>query len=113
MFYDIYKKICEENGEKPFSLPLKLGAKSNSVVAQWQKGSIPRADMLQKIADYFGVPVGYLFSDDLTEDPRAYPDASQESKLSEQIPGYDELSEENKTKAREYIALLLNSQHSE
>lgn len=60
MFYDIYKKLCEEHGESPYALPLKLGAKSNSIVAQWKKGSIPRPDMLKKIADYFGVTSGYL-----------------------------------------------------
>ena len=60
MFYDIYIRLCEENGEKPYSLPIKLGARSNSVVAQWRAGSIPRTEMLNKIADYFNVSVGYL-----------------------------------------------------
>lgn len=60
MFYDIYKKLCEDNGEKPYQLPLKLGAKSNSVVAQWKNGSLPRPEMIQKIADYFNVSVEYL-----------------------------------------------------
>lgn len=60
MFYDIYKKLCDENGEKPYQLPLKLGAKSNSMVAQWKKGSLPRPEMLQKIADHFKVTVGFL-----------------------------------------------------
>lgn len=60
MFYDVYERLCKEKGEKPYALPLKLGAKSNSMVAQWQKGSVPRIEMLQKIADYFDVSVGYL-----------------------------------------------------
>lgn len=60
VFYDIYKKLCEDNGEKPYQLPLKLGAKSNSVVAQWKNGSLPRPEMIQKIADYFNVSVEYL-----------------------------------------------------
>ena len=60
MFYAIYKKLCDENGEKPYQLPMKLGAKSNSMVAQWKKGSLPRPEMLQKIADHFHVSVGYL-----------------------------------------------------
>ncbi len=60
MFYDVYERLCKEKGEKPYALPMKLGAKSNSMVAQWQKGSVPRIDMLQKIADYFDVSVGYL-----------------------------------------------------
>ena len=68
MFYEIYEKLCSENGEKPYQLPLKLGAKSNSVVAQWQKGSVPRGAMLQKIANHFNVTVEYLLTgDDKTE----------------------------------------------
>ena len=72
MFYDIYKKLCEENGEKPYQLPLKLGAKSNSMVAQWKNGSVPRSQMLQKIADYFHVSVGYLIDGD-TEQTTTFP----------------------------------------
>ena len=60
VFYDIYERLCNERGEKPYQLPIKLGAKSNSVVAQWKKGSLPRPEMLQKIADFFGVSVSYL-----------------------------------------------------
>lgn len=60
MFFDVYEKLCAEHNEKPYSLPLKLGAKSNSVVAQWKAGSLPRPEMLQKIADYFHVSVPYL-----------------------------------------------------
>lgn len=69
MFYDIYERLCNERGEKPYQLPMKLGAKSNSVVAQWKKGSLPRPEMLQKIADFFGVSVSYLmFGDDVQKE---------------------------------------------
>lgn len=60
MFFDNYKRLCELNNEKPYSLPLKLGAKSNSMVAQWKKGSTPRPEMLQLIADYFNVSTNEL-----------------------------------------------------
>ena len=60
MFFEIYERLCNEHNEKPYLLPMKLGAKSNSIVAQWKNGSVPRSAMLQKIADYFGVSVAYL-----------------------------------------------------
>lgn len=69
MFYDTYKRLCDEHNEKPFQLAVKLGMKSNSAVAQWQKGSLPRPAMMQKIAAYFGVPVSYLLSDGDDKDP--------------------------------------------
>ena len=62
MFYDRYIELCQQNNEKPYKLAVKLGAKSNSVVAQWKKGSAPRAELLHKIAEYFGVTVGYLLA---------------------------------------------------
>lgn len=64
MFYDVYLKLCEERGEKPYQLALKLGASSNSIVYQWSKGSKPRSDMMMKLAEYFDVPVAYLLTGD-------------------------------------------------
>lgn len=64
MFYDVYMKLCEEHGEKPYQLALKLGAKSNSVVWQWSKGSKPRGEMMMNIAKHFNVPVAYLLTED-------------------------------------------------
>lgn len=62
MFYDTYLKLCQEKKEKPYSLPMKLGAKANACVDQWKKGSTPRQPMLGKIADYFGVSIDYLLT---------------------------------------------------
>lgn len=106
MFYERYLKLCEKTGDKPYSLPLKLGAKSNSIVDQWKKGSLPRSEMLQKIADYFEVSVGYLMGYEDEKKPAVDFD-------SELIPGYSDLSEENKAKTREYIALLLGAQQKD
>ena len=64
VFYDVYMKLCEERGEKPYPLAIALGAKSNSVVWQWSKGSKPRSDMMMRIADHFNVPVAYLLTGD-------------------------------------------------
>ena len=68
VFYDVYMALCAEKGEKPYQLAIELGLKSNSAVAQWAKGSVPRPAMLEKIADHFGVSVGYLLTGE-TEDP--------------------------------------------
>ena len=65
---DVYMALCAEKGEKPYQLAIELGLKSNSAVAQWAKGSVPRPAMLEKIADHFGVSVGYLLTGE-TEDP--------------------------------------------
>lgn len=60
MFFENYERLCEERGERPYSLAVQLGAKNNAVVAQWKKGSVPRKAMLEKIAEHFGISVSEL-----------------------------------------------------
>lgn len=102
MFYDIYEQLCNEFGEKPYSLPVKLGAKSNSVVAQWRKGSIPRSDMLNKIANYFGVSVGYLLGkeDKKNDAPSEDDKASIRNRINFKM---DQMSEEQLGRLLEFL----------
>ncbi len=62
MFYDVYAELCRKTGEKPYVVASMVGAKSNSSVASWQRGSIPRQPILQRIADHFGVSIDYLLT---------------------------------------------------
>lgn len=66
MFYDNYVAICKQHGKKPSPVAVELGLNSSNV-AQWKKGSTPRPQVLQKIADYFGVSVGYLLGYEQSE----------------------------------------------
>lgn len=86
MFYEVYEKLCAEHGETPFGLPPKLGIGKNSIVANWQKGAIPRAKTLQTLADYFGVSIAYLLGEE--QEPQA-----QQKKP---VPNWDELSDSHK-----------------
>lgn len=68
MFYDVYERLCYQHGEKPYSLPVKLGLmKKNTAIANWKNGSTPRANTVQALAEYFGVSVPYLL--DMQEKP--------------------------------------------
>lgn len=106
MFFETYKDLCKKHGEKPYGLPVKLGAKSNSIVAQWKSGSLPRPEMLQSIADYFGVSVGYLIDGDEKK-----PATQQSGELSK--TRYDLLTPENKKAIDLLIERLLASQSPE
>lgn len=64
MFYEKYMKLCQAAGKRPYAVSKELGL-SSSNVAQWQKGSTPRPQVLQRIADYFGVPVSYFYESDI------------------------------------------------
>lgn len=78
MFYDQFKKLCDERGEKPTPVAKSLGC-SSSNVAMWKKGSVPRTAVLNKVADYFGVTTQYLL---FGEETKNTPAVSGEGSLS-------------------------------
>lgn len=59
-----------------------------SSYAEWEKGTIPRADVLYKIAIYYKVPIGYFFEDsenpeiDKAEDDKIYLKELRDIKIS-------------------------------
>lgn len=59
MFYERFIELCKKSGVKPTPLVLSMGL-SSSNVSQWKKGSTPRPEVLQELANYFGVSVSYL-----------------------------------------------------
>ncbi len=63
MYYDMFKKLCEEKNVKPSNVSKATGIPT-STLTNWKKGKFtPKIDKLQKIADYFNVPLSYLTSD--------------------------------------------------
>ena len=69
MFYDTYCKLCEENGLTPSGAATKIGFNRASVTVWKNTGRAPKQDLLLKIADYFGVTVGYLLGTESPEKP--------------------------------------------
>lgn len=68
MFYDIFKKLCDDNNTTPNAVCLKLGF-SNATAPYWKKsGGTPKLDALEKIASYFDVSVDFLLGKE-TEKP--------------------------------------------
>lgn len=109
MFYDVYVKLCEEHGEKPYSVPYKLGWSNNSIVKQWSLGSTPRKDKLVQIANYFNVPVAYLLTEDesLLETKKPATEVTGEDEVTNEILGLlGDLDQEAKRKAKDYIQYL-------
>lgn len=62
MFYEIYKKLCDTIGKSPTGAALEMGISKGTVSFWKNKGSVPNADTLQRIADYFGVSTDYLLN---------------------------------------------------
>ncbi|MGY3767072.1 helix-turn-helix domain-containing protein [Vagococcus vulneris] len=58
MLFDRVKELSEKRGKNVKEVALELGFSENYFYS-WKKSS-PKADMLQKVADYFDVSVDYL-----------------------------------------------------
>ena len=58
--YEIFEKLMKEKGVRAADVAKATGIAPQTLSA-WKKGeSNPKNDKLQKIADYFGVPIDYL-----------------------------------------------------
>jgi transcriptional regulator with XRE-family HTH domain len=56
MFFQNFLRLCNSVNKKPSSVALDLGI-AKSTVSRWKEGSAPHPATLQKLADYFNVPV--------------------------------------------------------
>lgn len=64
MFYDVFSKLCDLKGVSCKRAAMEIGL-SNSIAAKWKRtGGTPNGETLSKIADYFGVTVGYLLGEE-------------------------------------------------
>lgn len=61
MLYDNFNALCTEKGTTPTKFTTEVLKLSSSKVTAWKNGSIPKYEILQTIADYFHVSVGFLF----------------------------------------------------
>lgn len=61
MFYDVFNKLCAKINTTPTAFTRDVLGLSTSKVTAWKKGSIPKYEILQQIADVFNVSVGELF----------------------------------------------------
>ena len=67
VFYYNYVALCNSIEKSPSAVAEEMGFQ-RSVVTRWRHGTVPRQATLQRIADYFGVTVDDLTSEqDITE----------------------------------------------
>ena len=58
-----FKRICQEKGTSPTRVVLELGLSSNKV-ARWNKGAIPKGDVMVKLAEKLECSVMDFFADE-------------------------------------------------
>ena len=70
--YEIFAKLMKANGCTAYQVSKATGI-AQSTLSDWKSGkSVPKADKLQKIADFFGVPVEYLMTGEEKKDGPKY-----------------------------------------
>ena len=76
--YEIFVQLLDRTGKKASDVAKATGIPS-STFSDWKKGkSSPKAEKLQKIADYFGVSVDYLMTGKDVDSPKPQLNAKDE-----------------------------------
>lgn len=58
--YNKYEKLLKDSGKTSYQVSKDTGI-AQSTISEWKSGrSKPKADKLQKLADYFKVPITYF-----------------------------------------------------
>lgn len=95
MFWTIFYDECQRQGTSPNAVCDAIGL-SNSTATGWKKGTMPKGDVLAKIADYLNVSVDYL----LGRDEKSAPNDDVRSAI------IDKVSNMSDAQAEKLLALL-------
>ncbi len=80
MLYEKFEKLINERGIKTADVAEATGIKKPTFTA-WKNGKYtPKADKIQKIADYLEVPMSYFY-----EEPEQYYNNEETAKLAEEM----------------------------
>lgn len=66
MFWNAFFDECKRQKTSPNAVCKAIGL-SNAVATGWKNGTLPKADILCKLADYLNVSVDYLLDRELHE----------------------------------------------
>lgn len=62
--YEKFEELCGKNNATPYQVSVATGV-ATSTLTMWKKGKyIPKADKVQKIANFFKVPLSYFMGDE-------------------------------------------------
>lgn len=69
MFWNTFYELCRKNNTYPLTVVKETGIATGSIT-KWKNGTVPSGATLQKLADYFAVPVDYLLGRENVPVPR-------------------------------------------
>lgn len=104
--YEIYQKLLESKGLKNSDVSKATGV-SNMTLSDWKNGkSTPKADKLQKIADFFDVSIDFLITGEEQENYYVNDDARELAEFLHKNPEYKVLFNASRNVKREDIEFV-------
>lgn len=104
MFWENFLELCKKNNITPNGLAKKLSISSGAVTA-WKNGRVPKWQTLSLLAEYFGISVEELISEQKETPPEEIPAGLDELSI-KIINRLLELSDEQKIQALTYMEFL-------
>ena len=108
MFWDVFYKLCRDNGIFPNNVAKEIGVSSGSITS-WKRGTVPQGATLQKIASYFNVTMDYLLGNAPAPAEEKSPAADLNQQLAELWGQLDEAGQEEAIRYLEYLRSRRNS----
>ena len=106
MFWERFYSLCQSIGKKPNPVGAELGV-SSGAITNWKNGTIPPAETLLSIADYFNVSVDYLLGK--SEEQKNEPPLSLTKEEATLLELYRALNEPGQQKLLDYSHDLVSN----
>ena len=103
MFWNTFFDECKRQGTSPNAVCKEIGL-SNAVATGWKNGTMPKADILCKLADHLNVSIDYLLDRESTDSVTIY-----DPELIEILKKSRQLSKSQLLKLDGYIDSLLKA----
>lgn len=102
MFFEIFSRLCKEAGVSVYRVCTEVGL-NRSAVAKWKSGATPNGTTAARLANYFGVSVGYLLG---TEEQKPQNRVSDEDIKFALFGGEGEITDEMFAEVKSFAAFV-------
>ena len=115
--YEIFEKLCQSHKITPYQVCKETGL-TTATISNWKAGRYtPKADKLQKIADFFGVSIEYLMTGNPEQEEKVISLTSKDERdiekildlTKEQLLSQDGLMFDGKPATQEAIDSILSA----
>lgn len=104
--FEVFDRLCTEKGKSQSAAAEEAGVSKNAI-GRWRSGEVvPSKASVKKIADYFGVSVGYLLGDEKQKNPTTENDSGISKEKSELIEKIKRMSDAKLARVNLLIQVL-------